>query len=506
MAERKGKGKGLLWLLLLLGGGGVLVAASGAKKEPTTTEKHTDCVNGFCVEVNGLGVDKCAIDGDCVPSVPKHTACVNGICTLVEGEGNNECSVDQSCVASPTHKECQNGKCITVLGEEIDTCTGDGDCVPPPIDPCSVLSMKVTKNPPTPLGSLTDINVEVTNTSNSTFQMKLTMFDFGTNGTGAANFNPITTEKLITVPPGNSTYATTPMTRVDVNPSQLSVVLYKTTDGKACTGTLVDIVNDPAATPLSCSLSLVSNKDLAVTVDASVLGGAEPYDIAILWGDGDVTQVNAPGQYSHTYPNAGTTDVVLSLQDAVGTNCSDTISNLTIDPPAITCSASLVSQFGSTVTIDISVTGGSAPYSIIMDFGDGIAIGTNTVGQHNHTYAQPGTYNINISITDDNFDSCSDSIPNVVVTGSGGGGLSCKLTFISKNGLTANFNIDVQGGDLPYDIAVDWDDGKTSTNLSSGAVSHTYPSTGIKYPVLQVGTNGKTFKDPDCVDLEKFSL
>ncbi len=58
-------------------------------------QKHKECVDDACVEVDGAGEDSCSTNKDCAP--PFHYACVEGTCDLVEGVGNDECENDEWC-------------------------------------------------------------------------------------------------------------------------------------------------------------------------------------------------------------------------------------------------------------------------------------------------------------------------------------------------------------------------------------------------------------------------
>lgn len=67
---------------------------------PSTT--HAACSNNTCIEVNGLGTDKCSIGASCTPISPNHSACVNNSCVLVSGSGNNGCTNNTDCVNGGT--------------------------------------------------------------------------------------------------------------------------------------------------------------------------------------------------------------------------------------------------------------------------------------------------------------------------------------------------------------------------------------------------------------------
>ncbi len=94
-------------------------------------EKHLECVNEACKEVDGAGADKCGVDADCVPVKPvsKHLECVESACKEVAGEGANQCSTDNDCVKTKkTHLECMNRSCVPVEGAGENKCSDNSDC------------------------------------------------------------------------------------------------------------------------------------------------------------------------------------------------------------------------------------------------------------------------------------------------------------------------------------------------------------------------------------------
>lgn len=81
---------------------------------------------------------------------------------------------------------------------------------------------------------------------------------------------------------------------------------------------------------LDCSLMMKDKVGFTLTVVVSITGGSEPYEVAILWGDGDVTQDTKGGTFSHTYPNPGKADVILSVKDKEAGTCEKSILDVMI--------------------------------------------------------------------------------------------------------------------------------------------------------------------------------
>lgn len=57
----------------------------------------------------------------------KHKECRNGLCVDIDGTGTNQCITDANC----RHKECQSGSCTEMMISGTDTCTIDTECAPP---------------------------------------------------------------------------------------------------------------------------------------------------------------------------------------------------------------------------------------------------------------------------------------------------------------------------------------------------------------------------------------
>ncbi|MBX7226824.1 MAG: hypothetical protein K1X55_12400, partial [Chitinophagales bacterium] len=166
------------------------------------------------------------------------------------------------------------------------------------------------------------------------------------------------------------------------------------TDANGCTGTVSNIqitnTNGPNATFTKTDETCDQNNG---TIDVSVAGGTTPY--TYLWNDGVTTQ-------DRTSLNAGTYSVTIT--DANG--CTTSITNIIINNIAGP-SASFVKTNASCGkcdgVINVTVTGGTAPYTYVWNNG------TTTEDRNNLC---PGTYSV--VITDDN--GCVTTLTNIQIT------------------------------------------------------------------------------------------
>jgi PKD repeat protein len=130
------------------------------------------------------------------------------------------------------------------------------------------------------------------------------------------------------------------------------------------------------------------------------------------FGDGATATSRNP---SHSYPAAGTYSVMLTVVDDYGT--SDSVSkNVTLSAPdnqdPVADFAFSCSDLACTFTDQSSDPDGSI-VSRSWDFGDG---DTSTSTNPSHNYAAAGTYNVTLSVTDD--DGASDLRARAVVVSS----------------------------------------------------------------------------------------
>ena len=233
--------------------------------------------------------------------------------------------------------------------------------------------------------------------------------------------------------------------------SNLTAGTYRVTvtDSNSCSDSLTISITEPTdlvATSVPTNISCHGANDGSINL--TVTGGSSPY--SYLWNTGDATS-------SLSNLTAGTYRVTVTDSNS----CSD---SLTI---SITEPTDLVATSGSTNischgandgAIDLTVTGGSSPYSYLWNTGGT----TSTLSG-----LTAGTYRV--TVTDAN--SCSDSLtvsitkPTDLVATSGSTNISCHGANDGAIDLT------VTGGSSPYSYL--WNTGGTTSTLS-GLTAGTY--------------------------------
>ena len=165
---------------------------------------------------------------------------------------------------------------------------------------------------------------------------------------------------------------------------------------------------------------------LAVTFNATGIGGQAPY--TFVWAFGDGLTGTGP-DVQHTYTSPGSYSVVLIGYDAANQTTHLT-TNVVAYPPSSTGSAGnlFISLSGTpvtgpaplTTTLSAAVGGGTPPYRFEWSLGDNStpAVGSSVT----HTYGQPGAYIATVYV--------SDALGNAAETG----------VFISVSGGTAPSN------------------------------------------------------------------
>lgn len=220
------------------------------------------------------------------------------------------------------------------------------------------------------------------------------------------------------------------------------------TDANGCSAVSAAIVTQPSAS-VAASMNITQQVNCASgsngAIDLTITGGTAPY--SILWSNGSTTEDAAnlaAGSYS------------VNVTDANG--CSATQSaDITQPANALNANASAsqnVSCFGgSNGTVNVSVNGGTAPYSFLWNEG--------SVTQNLSNVSQ-GTYTVTVSDANGCVQTTSASItqPSASVSVSGSGSTSTCLS-----GITGNVTININGGVAPY--VYQWSNGATTQNLAN---------------------------------------
>jgi PKD repeat protein len=138
---------------------------------------------------------------------------------------------------------------------------------------------------------------------------------------------------------------------------------------------------------------------LKVFLSANTTGASPPISYSWNFGDG-TTGTTGPG-VTHLFTSAGSFLVSVSLLDGRGGRGS---TSMTVHVAATLAASFAISPApnpselaGVSLTFRASPTGGSAPFSYAWSFGDG---GTASGSPANHTFAAPGNYTVQLTVTD----------------------------------------------------------------------------------------------------------
>ncbi|MCI4337344.1 MAG: PKD domain-containing protein, partial [Thermoplasmata archaeon] len=145
------------------------------------------------------------------------------------------------------------------------------------------------------------------------------------------------------------------------------------------------------------SNATIGTAPMAVQFQSAIFGGVSPYTYAWSFGDGGISTNPDP---AHTYPAEGVYAVGLTVTDSVGgvaaassSTSIDVLNPLSIQPRA----SATYPQVGQTVTFNVTVTGGSAPYGYGWTFGDG---GSSNAPDPTHAFGSSGDHSVVLIVTD----------------------------------------------------------------------------------------------------------
>ncbi len=167
--------------------------------------------------------------------------------------------------------------------------------------------------------------------------------------------------------------------------------------GVASTAATVTVVAAPQVGLSSSSPVNETDVDIPIQLNATVVGGTTP-------GTGTWNLTGGVVLHglsvSHKFKTVGIYFANFTYVDASGYTVTKTMSvqvnpALSIKLSALPSTAPIV--VGSSILFNVTISGGTAPYSVFWSFDDGsYASGIST----EHSFASPGTYNVSLSVED----------------------------------------------------------------------------------------------------------
>jgi hypothetical protein len=222
------------------------------------------------------------------------------------------------------------------------------------------------------------------------------------------------------------------------------------TDANACTKTLSATLTEPGALTLSVTTGNASCGNSNGSIDLSVSSGTSPYTYN--WGSGITTQ-------DRTNLSIGTYTVTVTDANVCSKTISATITN-TNGPTLSATQVDVLCNGNSTGSIDLSISGGTSPYTYLWVGG---------VTTQDRTNLAAGTYTV--TATDAN--ACTQTL-SVTITAPAALALSVSSTNSTCGNANGSIDLTVSGGTGAY--TYNWAGGVTTqdrTNLSAGTYTVT---------------------------------
>jgi PKD repeat protein len=217
----------------------------------------------------------------------------------------------------------------------------------------------------------------------------------------------------------------------------------------------------------------------------SVQGGTAPYSYAWTFGDGSVgTGSLTP---SHTYTHHGTYTATLTVTDSNGLEATASTSVTVTDvAPVASISGPTLGFVGTTLAYagaarSVDPADQSAGFTFNWSFGDG---STATGSSPSHAFANPGTYTISVTATDQDGAVSVPATTTVTLYPANSLIVTAGSNFTLNEGGSKTVAGTELGGAAPYTYAWTFGDGGTASGTLTP--SHTYANCGTYTATLTV--------------------
>jgi hypothetical protein len=224
------------------------------------------------------------------------------------------------------------------------------------------------------------------------------------------------------------------------------------TDFNGCTTTASATITQPSAALASSTtqVNVLCFGNATGSVDLSVTGGTSPY--TYVWSNGATTQ-------DITGLIAGTYNVTITDFNGCTTTASATITQPSAALASSTTQANVLCFGNATGSLDLSVTGGTSPYTYVW---------SNGATTQDITGLIAGTYNV--TITD--FNGCTTTASATITQPSAAlASSTTQVNVLCFGNATGSIDLTVTGGTSPYTYV--WSNTATTQDIT-GLIAGTY--------------------------------
>src|SRR5437879_1344932 len=261
---------------------------------------------------------------------------------------------------------------------------------------------------------------------------------------------------------------------------------------EAAAAPMTEIFGSSSPPPLTTSFTespSIPIVNLPVTFTATTMGGTSPYTISWNFGDGST---GTGASILHTFLSAQSFTVTEIATDSSSPSQTATSSKgVTVTAP-LTLSTGFTflpssPVVNSPVTFTAITTGGTTPYTIKWNFGDGTT-GTGVSVQHVYSSAQ--SFPVTATATDSSSPSQNAASSQTIIISA----LplpSTSFTFLPASPMVntpVTFTATTSGGTSPYSVTWTFGDGASGTGTS---VTHTFTSVQ-SFTVQEIATDSST--------------